>query len=89
MQYNSKLIMKLFQIYSLFILIFITSYLKAQDQNKNDFSAKVFVDKGKILIRWVPTNSLTFELAKKYGYKIDRITLSNNLVPKDTSAFTV
>lgn len=89
MQYNSKLIMKLFQIYSLFIMIFITSYIKAQDQNKNDFSAKVFVDKGKILIRWVPTNSLTFELAKKYGYKIDRITLSNNLVPKDTSAFTV
>lgn len=61
--------------------------LKAQQNTQEDFSAKVLVEKGKILIRWVPTNKQTFDLAKKYGYKIDRIKISELFVPKDTNAF--
>ena len=89
MPHNSKLIMKKNKLFSLIVLTFYWSITIAQDKVKEDFSAKAFVDNGKILIRWVPTNQQTFDLAKKYGYKIDRITLTQMFVPKDTTAFAV
>jgi hypothetical protein len=81
--------MKIFKVISLFILVLFSATIVGQEKTKEDFSAKVFVEKGKILIRWVPTNKQAFDLAKKYGYKIDRIKLSDFFVPKDTSGFGI
>jgi hypothetical protein len=81
--------MKKIKIFNLFILTFSFAIAIAQEKVKEDFSAKVYVDNGKILIRWVPTNQQIFNIAKKYGYKIDRITLAQIFVPNDTNAFGV
>lgn len=81
--------MKFLKLYSFFIYILFSLHSFSQENKGDDFSAKVFVDKGKILIRWVPTNKQTFDLAKKYGYRIDRINLGQLFTPTDTNAFGV
>lgn len=81
--------MKRFIGYSFLVLVLFSVNSFAQEKSKDDFSAKVFVEKGKILIRWVPTNKEMFDLAKKYGYRIDRINLGQFFIPKDTNAFGI
>ncbi|MBS1638042.1 MAG: hypothetical protein JST26_19165 [Bacteroidetes bacterium] len=72
------------------LLSLIPATVLSQKKEEADIVAKIFVDKNKILLRWVPANKETFELGKKYGYTVDRIQLGELFTPKDTgSAFGI
>ena len=71
-----------------FLLFFIIIFtLKFQSIGQSIYS-KAYVSDKKILLRWAPKDFNTWELGKKYGYKIERLKISEEFTP-DTGKFSI
>lgn len=71
-----------------FLLFFIIIFtLKFQSIGQSIYS-KAYVSDKKILLRWAPKDFNTWELGKKYGYKILRLKISEEFTP-DTGKFSI
>jgi hypothetical protein len=75
-----KMFLKFFVI--LFIFFSFSCFAYAQ---KISLATKSFVKKNTVLLRWAPIDKELWNLGVKYGYKIERITLSSVSIPDSTT----
>lgn len=58
------------------ILALVVACLPLNTEAQNEIAVVAFIKKGSVQFRWVPNNSKLHEVGNNYGYKIERITLT-------------
>lgn len=71
-----------------FLFLFITVIVLSHQSIGQSIYTKAYVADKKIILRWVPKDFKIWDLGNKYGYKIERLNLSEEFVP-DTGKFTI
>ncbi|UXP33660.1 hypothetical protein N6H18_06800 [Reichenbachiella agarivorans] len=72
------MISKIYHIVLLFVLLNVPLFLWAQETQVIGIEAKAKVSQGRIYLRWAPENAVSWQLANKYGYTIERFRIMQN-----------
>ncbi len=70
------------------LLIFFLVFVYCCNSNAQSIYSKAYISDKKIILRWAPKDFKVWDLGNKYGYKIERLNLSEEFIP-DTGKFTI